>query len=175
MWERWQHLETGCTRSRFESRGEGNRRLRARACAGEGWGGAAQAGPRARAREDAGAGEGAGERGSKRALGIYKFSANSSGSTFASFRTFFNVPGLSSSCIGTTVPILPCVVTFESLTWLPDCPEIMNPKRLHRTLITISPEMPLSFGNFDYLKGGYKRSLLALQGELFQIKLSSLL
>lgn len=129
----------------------------------------------AKPRRAHGRARGAGERRGERALGFYKFSANSSGSTFASFRTFFNVPGLSSSCIGTTVPILPCVVTSESLTWLPDCPEIMNPKRLHRTLITISPEMPLSFGNFDYLKGGYKRSLLALQGELFQIKLSSLL
>ena len=94
--------------------------------------------------------------------GIYRYSANSSGSTFASFRTLFNVPGLSSSCIGMTVPIFPCAVIFESLTWLPDCPETMNPKRLHSTLMTISPEMPLSFGNFCYLKGGYKRSLLAL-------------
>ena len=64
-------------------------------CAGEGWRGATQAGTRARAWEDAGTSEGAGERRGERALGFYKFSANSSGSTFASFRMFFNVPGLS--------------------------------------------------------------------------------
>jgi hypothetical protein len=46
---------------------------------------------------------------------------------------------------------------------------------LERFSITISPEMPLSFGNFCYLKGGYERSLLALQGKLLQIKLGSLL
>ena len=38
-----------------------------------------------------------------RAPGIYMNSANSSGSTFASFRTLFNVPGLSSSHESKTV------------------------------------------------------------------------
>jgi len=92
----------------------------------------------------------------------HKNSENFSGSTLASFRMFFNVPSLSSSCIGTTVPTFPCAVNLESLTWLPDCPEMANPKRLHRILITTPPGTALSFGNFCYLKGSNKRPLHAL-------------
>jgi hypothetical protein len=95
--------------------------------------------------------------------------SNSSKSTLASFNTLLRVPSFSSRCIGTTVPTFPSGVIFDSLTWLPDRPDIEKPNSLQRILTTLWPEVGLSPGNPRHLEGGYEGSFRHIQGEFLKV------
>jgi hypothetical protein len=61
-------------------------------------------------------------------------------SVLASFKALLKVLGFSSLCFGMTVPTFPEGVIYDSLTWLPLWPDIVNPYLLQRIFIAFSPE-----------------------------------